>query len=633
MTASPEDWLAELTARLGRLGGPRGRRRQLCTVTSLPDHRVRLGGQTYLNLASNDYLGLGADWRCTGGLPTHWPPRARLEKLAFTASASRLLGGEHAAYGALEQLLSEAYGHNRQTLVFSSGYHANVGILPALVQRDDMVLADRLVHASLVDGIRLCRGSWTRYRHNDLNHLQDLLEHRGPRRARRMFIVTESLFSMDGDRADLPAIAELKQRYGAVLYVDEAPMRWVCHGARGLAEEQGVLPQVDVLLGTFGKALASSGAYAIVASPLRDYLINAARSLIFTTAMPPVMVWWTLWAVRHALEAHDRRVRTPRACPELPAGLGVRGGGHAHRALHSRPGLRRTARLSEQLRQRGYWVPPIRPPTVPEGTARLRFSLGAGMGAGRSQRIGKGRRDVEGKPVKATWLGPRGRPSALVFFAGWGMDDRPFRRLTSLRFDVLVCYDYRDPGNTAATAELSAVAEYPDVTVIAWSLGCAAAAWAMFQRGWSPRAAVAINGTVTPEDDEAGIPVAVDVRHCRRIGRRRLAEVVRRPCAWTRPRAATSSARRAATWGAQWRNWTPYGALVAPSGMRLHTALVGTRDRIILPENQHARLGASGRTLSAFSPRRTIPFTSGTRGSKCWPPVLRPRNLATADGL
>ena len=202
------------------------------------------------------------------------------------------------------------------------------------------------------------------------------------RRARRMFIVTESLFSMDGDRADLPAIAELKQRYGAVLYVDEVHAVGV-RGARGLglAEEQGVLPQVDVLLGTFGKALASSGAYAIVASPLRDYLINAARSLIFTTAMPPVMVWWTLCAVRHALEAHDRRAQLRELVRSFRQALGCEGEDtHIVPFIVGQDSAACAAfRAIAPTRLLGAAHPPA---DCTRRDRAVRFSLGAGMGAG-----------------------------------------------------------------------------------------------------------------------------------------------------------------------------------------------------------------------------------------------------------
>ena len=376
-SSQENSWLTELETDLNSLAA-RERKRQLRTVRALPSHQIQVGDRTYLNLASNDYLGLGGDLELHQEFAQTLAHAETLEQVCFTASASRLLGGEHPALAALENLLAEAYGHDRRALAFNSGYHANIGILPAVSGRDDLILSDRLVHASLVDGIRLCRARWSRYRHNDMEHLADLLA-KGASKARRIFIVTESLFSMDGDTADLRALVDLKQRYGAVLYVDEAHAVGV-RGAQGLglAEEQGLLQHVDILVGTFGKALASAGAYAIVAPQLREYLVNTARSLIFTTALPPVTVRWTIHVLRKALKAVDRRKQLDECVGVFRQALGCTGpGSHIVPLMIGEDAA--TARLSQRLRDCGYWVPPIRPPTVPEGTARLRFSLGASM--------------------------------------------------------------------------------------------------------------------------------------------------------------------------------------------------------------------------------------------------------------
>ncbi|MFW6170312.1 MAG: aminotransferase class I/II-fold pyridoxal phosphate-dependent enzyme [Planctomycetota bacterium] len=372
-----ERWLAELSKGLETLRAA-DRRRGLRTVTPLPAHRIRSGDRVYMNLASNDYLGLGCDVALHRAFARSLAAEDPLERIAFTASASRLLGGEHPAFETLERLLGEVYGHGRRALLFGSGYHANIGILPALVGREDLILSDRLVHASLVDGIRLCRAQSVRYRHNDMAHLSDLLAAKA-HRARRVFIVTESLFSMDGDLVELRALVDLKRQYGAVLYLDEAHAVGV-RGPRGLglAAEQGLIDDVDILLGTFGKALASAGAYAIVAPPVREHLVNTARSLIFTTALPPVMIRWAIFALRNALEADERRARLGECARVFRQALGGDGvGTHIVPVVVGEDVV--AGKLSLRLRERGYWVPPIRPPTVPEGTARLRFSLGADM--------------------------------------------------------------------------------------------------------------------------------------------------------------------------------------------------------------------------------------------------------------
>lgn len=377
MTDATQDWLTELGGGLEELSAA-DRRRSLRPVSVLPKHRVEVDDEVYLNLASNDYLGLGCDLVLHQQFARSLAGENALGRTGFTASASRLLGGEHAALSALERSLAEAYGLGRHALVFGSGYHANIGILPALTRRDDLILSDRLIHASLVDGIRLCRARWVRYRHNDMAHLSRLLE-RKSHESGRVFVVTESLFSMDGDFADLSALVDLKRRYGALLYVDEAHAVGV-RGERGLglAAELGLSDRVDILVGTFGKALASAGAYAIVAPAVREYLVNTARSLIFTTALPPVMIRWAEFALRKAWAAEERRARLRACSRRFRQALGVDPDGSHIVPLVVGQDCHAKA-LSEQLRQRGYWVPPIRPPTVPEGTARLRFSLGADM--------------------------------------------------------------------------------------------------------------------------------------------------------------------------------------------------------------------------------------------------------------
>lgn len=201
--------------------------------------------------------------------------------------------GNFTVYTELEQLLAERF--NREAaLLFNSGYHANTGILPALADKQTVILADKLVHASIIDGILLSGVPFQRYRHNDYNHLETLLK-RFSGECEQLFIVTESIFSMDGDIADLRRLVELKKTYpNVVLYVDEAHAIGV-RGKNGLgiAEEQGCIADIDLLVGTFGKALASMGAYVICDRTIREYLVNYMRPLIFSTALPPFQIAWT----------------------------------------------------------------------------------------------------------------------------------------------------------------------------------------------------------------------------------------------------------------------------------------------------------------------------------------------------
>lgn len=256
-----------------------------------------------LNLSSNDYLGLG----CNRELRAAFLATLTPETFLPTSSSSRLLTGNFTIYEELENELAHLFG-TEAALVFSSGYHANSGILPAVSDGSTLILADKLVHASLIDGIRLSTARCIRYRHNDLAQLERLLaQHQAE--YRQIIIVTESLFSMDGDQADLPALVALKRKYGNVaLYVDEAHAFGV-RGKQGLgcAEEAGCIGDIDFLVGTFGKAAASAGAYIVCSRTVREYLVNRMRTFIFTTALPPVCIAWTLFIVRRLADMQERR--------------------------------------------------------------------------------------------------------------------------------------------------------------------------------------------------------------------------------------------------------------------------------------------------------------------------------------
>ena len=283
---------------------------------------VIVNGKRMLNLSSNDYLGLASDRALREEFLRTLTPDTFLP----TSSSSRLLTGNFTVYEELEAELAHLFG-TEAALVFNSGYHANTGILPAVSDAQTLILADKLVHASLIDGIRLSAAKCIRYRHNDLAQLERLLkEHHSA--FRQIIIVTESIFSMDGDQADLPALAELKRRYGNVLlYVDEAHAFGV-RGRQGLgcAEESGCTGDIDFLVGTFGKAAASAGAYIVCRKVIREYLVNRMRTLIFTTGLPPVNIAWTLFVVRRLADMRERRehlAHQPDAS-RSPAGTRIR---------------------------------------------------------------------------------------------------------------------------------------------------------------------------------------------------------------------------------------------------------------------------------------------------------------------
>ena len=330
-----------------------------------------------LNLSSNDYLGLSRDTR----LRKEFLTRAMEEYLPLSSASSRLLTGNFPAYTELEELLASSYG-KESALVFNSGYHANVGILPALADKDTLILADKLVHASLIDGIRLSGAAYKRFRHQDYEQAEHILQN-SAHTYKRIILVTESIFSMDGDIADLQRLVRIKKQYpNALLYVDEAHAIGV-RGKRGLgiAEESGTLRDIDLLVGTFGKALASMGAFVVCSQLLHDVLVNRMRPLIFSTALPPLQVAWTSHIFRLLPRMEDRRTHLKKLSALVAQALQGQGGeiSSSHIIPYIVHDSEACLRLAESLQQKGFYCLAIRPPTVPQGTSRLRLSLTADM--------------------------------------------------------------------------------------------------------------------------------------------------------------------------------------------------------------------------------------------------------------
>lgn len=330
-----------------------------------------------LNLSSNDYLGLAEDKT----LQDTFLARLSHENHLFSSSSARLLTGNFEAHEMLESVLTSLY--HKPVLAFNSGYHANVGILPAIADKRTLILADKLVHASLIDGIRLSTATNIRFRHNDYEQLEHLLEtHHSD--FERVIIVTESIFSMDGDEADVPRLVALKNRYANVLlYLDEAHAVGVRgDGGLGCAEENNCIEDIDFLVATFGKALASVGAYVVCNQAFRDYLINTTRPFIFSTALPPVNALWSAFILERLSTFGDRRLALKARSEQFRNALKSRGNADISTS-HIVPFIvgesADAVRLSEQLQRKGFYVLPVRPPTVPRGTARLRFSLTAGV--------------------------------------------------------------------------------------------------------------------------------------------------------------------------------------------------------------------------------------------------------------
>lgn len=366
-----QSWRSRLTELSGL-----GRLRRLSGSDRLPDGRIERDGTKLLDFSSNDYLGLAR----------HAAVKSRaaeyLERWGAGSAASRLVTGNLPAYEAIEAKIAALKGAEG-ALVLASGFQANAGILPALLDSalwdgEPVVLADRLNHASLLHGAQASGVRQVRFRHNDLNHLEELLvkySETGP-----CFIVTETVFSMDGDRSDLGALKALTDRYDAFLYLDEAHATGVL-GANGSGLAHGLAGANCLVMGTFSKGMGSFGAYAACSADLRDYLVNRCAGLIYATALPPAILGAIdaaldlvpgMEAERAKLAANAERFR------QRMRDLGEDCGNSSTQIVPLIIGDEQPAlEAAEALKQQGLLAIAIRPPTVPPGGSRLRFAFSA----------------------------------------------------------------------------------------------------------------------------------------------------------------------------------------------------------------------------------------------------------------
>jgi 8-amino-7-oxononanoate synthase len=345
--------------------------RELKTLTGPPAEWVEIQGQRLLNLSSNNYLGLASHPRLK---------RAAIEAVqqwGCGSTASRLIVGNYEIYDQAEKDLA-AFKDTEAALIFNSGYTANLGIITALTGKGDIIISDKINHASIIDGIRLSGAQFLRYKHCDLADLERCLQKAGS--YRRKLIITDSVFSMDGDLAPLPSLVELKNRYGAVLMIDEA------HGSgifgdngRGLAEEQGVSEDIEIKMGTLGKSFGCFGAYVCGHKVLIDYLRNKARSFIFTTALPPAVIASVQAAIQVVREEKWRRIEVLRKAAWTREQLTAAGFNVLNSQSQIIPLLvgnnAVTLEFSRRLFQANILAMAVRPPTVPVNTARLRLTV------------------------------------------------------------------------------------------------------------------------------------------------------------------------------------------------------------------------------------------------------------------
>lgn len=333
----------------------------------------------YINLASNDYLGLASRWQ-------QFMPEFtdRFSQFGFSSSASRLLSSRQEIFYSLESLLENLYG--KPALLFNSGYHANVGLTGTLAGiKDTCFVCDKLVHASVIDGLRNSAATFRRFHHNDIVSLRKILSAEYEN-FRNIIVVAESIYSMEGDIAPLKEIVALKQEFpGIMIYLDEAHAFGV-RGDRGLglAEELRLIGEIDFLIGTLGKAAASSGAFVICSVEAKDFFINKARSFIFSTALPPVNVAWSLLMIEKITEMKEERKRLKVISETFKNNTEEISGKQNPSQSQIIPfitGDTETAvRIAGFLRnEAGIFALPIRRPTVPPGRECIRFSLSSSL--------------------------------------------------------------------------------------------------------------------------------------------------------------------------------------------------------------------------------------------------------------
>ena len=328
-----------------------------------------------LDLVSNDYLGLAQE-------ADKYKAEffQRFPDADFSSSASRLLSRKNDYHLQLEMLLEKLY--RRPALLFNSGYHANVGIIQALAIPGTLFIADKLVHASAIDGLRLCGADYKRFAHNDLKKLSRLIKQNYEEYS-RIIVVVESIYSMDGDIAPLKKLVELKKKYPKLLiYVDEAHAFGV-RGDRGLGlcEELGIINKVDFIIGTLGKAAASAGAFVISSQLMKDYLLNCARSFIFSTAISPAQAAWSILMIEKIVGMSARRLHLKRLSSTFVKILSDKANIESPSESQIVPVIIGDAGeallFARYLKEQGFDALAIRRPTVAAGSERLRFSLNA----------------------------------------------------------------------------------------------------------------------------------------------------------------------------------------------------------------------------------------------------------------
>lgn len=343
--------------------------RQIPNILKKIGNNIHIDDSIFINFASNDYLNISTNNLLQKEFLTE-------NNSSLSSASARLLSGSSIEYTQLEETLAKLF-NKEACLIFNTGYQCNLGILSSLCEKGDIVFSDKLNHASIIDGMRLADGDFLRYKHLDYDHLENLLKSKRDK-YNRAIIVSESIFSMDGDIADIDKLIELKNKYNCLLMIDEAHA--FCTFGKdltGISENK----DVDIITATFGKALGSFGAFCVSNKYIISYLINKARAFIFSTSIPPINIAWSNWLLCKKIETIKKQKNklnnNIEACHKILEKFNIITPNKTHIIPILIGNSSDANKISEVLKSKGFYIPAIRPPTVPEGSARLRISLTA----------------------------------------------------------------------------------------------------------------------------------------------------------------------------------------------------------------------------------------------------------------
>ena len=346
--------------------------RQIRNIKEKYGKNICVNGKEMLNFSSNDYLNLSTNRKLIEEFIEKYKNN---NEFIFSSTSSRLLTGTSSSYKKLEENIAKLFG-KEACLLFNTGYQCNLGVVSSLVNRDDVIFSDKLNHASIIDGMRLSGTTFYRYKHLDYDNLENLLKkHRD--KYKKAIIISESVFSMDGDIADIKKLVEVKQKYNCLLIIDEAHAFGIFGGSlAGISDRDDILDEVDIITATLGKSFASMGAFCTASKTIIDYLINKTNSFIFSTAIPSVNIMWSNFLIE---EKFDIILEKSKKLNILMANV------HEYLKDNGKTQIipiiigenNKTVKIAEELQSKGFFILPVRPPTVPVNTSRLRLSLTA----------------------------------------------------------------------------------------------------------------------------------------------------------------------------------------------------------------------------------------------------------------